>query len=59
MYFDTSHNSYRTVLNTLYEAFRETANKMWAYIRCLPKPKQPRNSLVIRKEKASFWLNRY
>ncbi|KAJ3526128.1 hypothetical protein NM208_g11338 [Fusarium decemcellulare] len=48
MFFDTSHNSTRTVLDSLHGAFRETANKTWAYMRCLGKAKQPRSELVIR-----------
>ncbi|KAF4460773.1 hypothetical protein FALBO_12428, partial [Fusarium albosuccineum] len=48
MFFDTSHNSPRTVLDSLHGAFRETANKTWAYMRCLGKAKQPRSELVIR-----------
>ena len=48
MYFDTEHNSTRTVLATLHGAFAETATKMWAYIRCMPQSKRPRSSLVIR-----------
>ncbi|GAB1310439.1 Telomerase reverse transcriptase [Madurella fahalii] len=35
MFFDTSHNSRRTVLANIYTAFVETATKMWAYARCM------------------------
>ncbi|CAM1506740.1 Fc.00g063810.m01.CDS01 [Cosmosporella sp. VM-42] len=48
MFFDTAHNSTRTVLDSLHGAFCETASKMWAYIRCLPKPQQPSSDLIIR-----------
>lgn len=50
MFFDTAHNSTRTVLESLDGAFSETANKMWAYIKCLPKRQQPSNSLMIRED---------
>ena len=49
MFFDTAHNSTRTVLDTLRGAFAETARKMWAYIRCMPQTKRPRHNLIIRK----------
>lgn len=48
MFFDTSHNSPRTVLESLRRAFAETARKMWAYLRCLPKAQQPNSSLITR-----------
>ncbi|SPQ18219.1 08b9ccab-bc2e-4f15-915f-80be2863104d [Thermothielavioides terrestris] len=35
MFFDTAHNSRRTVLGNVYSAFAETAAKMWAYARCM------------------------
>lgn len=35
MFFDTSHNSRRTVLANIYTAFIETVTKMWAYARCM------------------------
>lgn len=50
MFFDTTHNSTRKVLDSLRGAFCETASKMWAYIRCLPRPKRPGSGLVIRKQ---------
>lgn len=49
MYFDTNHNSTRTVLETLRGVFSETARKMWAYVRHMPKAQKPRASLIIRK----------
>ncbi|KAM5356019.1 hypothetical protein ACJ41O_002665 [Fusarium nematophilum] len=48
MFFDTSHNSSRTVLESLHGAFSETASKMWAYLRCLGKHRQPASELIIR-----------
>jgi telomerase reverse transcriptase len=48
MFYDTTLNSAATVLKSLYDAFCETATKMWAYIRCLPKQKRPAASLVTR-----------
>lgn len=47
MFFDTTHNSVRKVLESLRGVFSETARKMWAYIRCLPRPKQPSSNLII------------
>lgn len=49
MFFDTTLNSAETMLKNIYDAFAETATKMWAYARCLPRPKQPAESLVIRE----------
>ncbi|CAK7270640.1 Telomerase reverse transcriptase [Sporothrix epigloea] len=48
MFFDTSHNSRRTVLRNLHAVFAETAHKMWAYARCMPKTRRPSAPLVIR-----------
>lgn len=48
MFFDTTHNSTRTVLQSLHGAFCETATKMWAYIRCLAKARQPSSNIIIR-----------
>lgn len=48
MYLDTSLNSPRTMLSNLHGAFVETATKMWAYVRCLPRGKRPSAALVIR-----------
>lgn len=50
MFFDTSHNSRRTMLENLYLAFVETATKMWAYARCLPGEKQPSPRLLIGEQ---------
>ncbi|CAK7222169.1 Telomerase reverse transcriptase [Sporothrix eucalyptigena] len=47
MFFDTSYNSRRTTLRNLHDAFAETANKMWAYARCMPKTKRPSAQLTI------------
>ena len=47
IYFDTAHNSTRTVLESLREAFRETARKMWAYHRALPRSKRPSQTLIL------------
>lgn len=48
MFLDTSHNSLTTVLSNIHSAFLETALKTHTYIRCLPRPKQPRAGLVTR-----------
>jgi telomerase reverse transcriptase len=48
MYLDTSLNSTQTMLLNLRSAFVETATKMWAYARCLPRGKKPSPALVIR-----------
>ncbi|KAF9764601.1 hypothetical protein IL306_002785 [Fusarium sp. DS 682] len=48
MFYDTSHNSSRTVLNSLRGAFVETASKMWAYLRCLGKTKHPSSEMILR-----------
>jgi len=47
MYFDTAHNTLRAVLRNVHNAFAETATKMWAYVRCLPRAKQPRPRLLV------------
>ncbi|KAG6032710.1 hypothetical protein E4U41_007160 [Claviceps citrina] len=47
MFFDTAHNSRRTVLESLRRAFAETARKMVAYVRCLSRARRPRARLVI------------
>lgn len=49
MFFDTAHNTTRTVLASLHGAFAETAEKMWAYIRCMPKTKKPKPKVVTSK----------
>ncbi|ERS98417.1 hypothetical protein HMPREF1624_05201 [Sporothrix schenckii ATCC 58251] len=48
MFFDTSYNSRRTALRNLHSAFAETAGKMWAYARRMPKTKRPSTQLTIR-----------
>ncbi|KAL7629462.1 Telomerase reverse transcriptase [Parahypoxylon ruwenzoriense] len=48
MFFDSELNSSKTTLSNIYNAFSETATKMWAYARCLPPQKQPPGTLVIR-----------
>ena len=47
MFFDTAHNAPQAVLRNIHGAFAETATKMWAYVRCLPRAKQPRSGLVV------------
>ncbi|KAF4996024.1 hypothetical protein FGRMN_4772 [Fusarium graminum] len=49
MFYDTSHNSTRTVLASLQGAFIETASKMWAYLRCLGKRQQPGSEMILRE----------
>ncbi|KAM3451315.1 hypothetical protein NHJ6243_009626, partial [Beauveria neobassiana] len=46
MFYDTSHNSLATVLETLRAAFRQTALKMWAYMRSLHRTSRLRPGLV-------------
>ncbi|KAK4220143.1 hypothetical protein QBC37DRAFT_407958 [Rhypophila decipiens] len=46
MFFDTSHNSPQAVFKNIYTAFLETATKMWAYARCLPKANKPSMAVV-------------
>ncbi|KAL0939367.1 telomerase reverse transcriptase [Colletotrichum truncatum] len=48
MFYDTNHNTLRTVMSNLHKAFIETAEKMWSYWRCLPTDKQPDSRLVIK-----------
>ncbi|OAQ96400.1 hypothetical protein LLEC1_03681 [Akanthomyces lecanii] len=48
MFYDTSHNSHATVLKTLRAAFRQTALKMWAYMRALGRISRPRPDVVKR-----------
>ncbi|KAK5663294.1 hypothetical protein OQA88_3721 [Cercophora sp. LCS_1] len=47
VFYDTAHNSRQAVLANAYGAFVETATKMWAYARCLPKDKKPGLSLLV------------
>lgn len=49
MFYDTAHNSTATVLRSLHGAFCETARKMWAYVRCLPRPQRPSAGLITRE----------
>ncbi|KAI0383962.1 hypothetical protein F5Y04DRAFT_24926 [Hypomontagnella monticulosa] len=51
MFFDSELNSAHTMLSNIYNAFCETATKMWAYARCLPTQKQPSSMIVISKSK--------
>ncbi|KOS16795.1 Telomerase reverse transcriptase [Escovopsis weberi] len=50
MFFDTKHNSKATVLRSLRGAFFETAQKMWAYLRCLPAARRPNEKLIALEE---------
>ncbi|XWW92627.1 hypothetical protein V2A60_000552 [Cordyceps javanica] len=60
MFYDTSHNSRTTVLKTLRAAFRQTALKMWAYMRALHRSSRPRPDLVkltiMRTIEASYLI---
>jgi len=47
VFFDTAHNSRQAVLGNAYTAFVETATKMWAYARCLPKEKRPGLAMFV------------
>ncbi len=57
MFFDTAYNTRRTTLHNLHSAFAETAGKMWAYARCLPKAKRPRAELTISAFSLSLSLS--
>lgn len=49
MFFDSAHNSQRTILKNIYGAFLETAAKTWAYAKCLSarlKDNQPAGLLI-------------
>ncbi|QPC66784.1 hypothetical protein HYE67_009015 [Fusarium culmorum] len=48
MFYDTSHNSTRTVLSSLQGAFVETASKMLAHLRCLGKNQHPSSEMILR-----------
>ena len=48
MFFDTTHNSPQTTLKNIYDALYETATKMWAYAKCLPRERQPGTQLLIQ-----------
>ncbi|KXH48894.1 telomerase reverse transcriptase [Colletotrichum simmondsii] len=48
MFYDTKHNTLKTVMSNLHKAFAETAEKMWAYWRCLPTSKRPGDGLVMQ-----------
>ncbi|PHH59478.1 hypothetical protein CDD81_3168 [Ophiocordyceps australis] len=48
MFFDTHFNSTKRVLISLHEAMALTCRKMCAYLRCLPKPRRPGSSIIIR-----------
>jgi telomerase reverse transcriptase len=47
MFFDTRHNSERAVHANVHAAFAETAAKMWAHARCLPRSRRPAAPLVV------------
>ncbi|KAG7118581.1 Telomerase reverse transcriptase like protein [Verticillium longisporum] len=48
MFYDTVHNSPRTVYSNLFESFTETATKMLAYAKCLGPNQRPAPRMVIR-----------
>ncbi|KAK2040517.1 hypothetical protein LZ31DRAFT_40473 [Colletotrichum somersetense] len=48
MFYDTKHNTLETVTSNLNKAFVETAEKMWAYWRCLPARKRPGDGLIMQ-----------
>ncbi|EPE03966.1 telomerase reverse transcriptase [Ophiostoma piceae UAMH 11346] len=47
MFYDMSYNSRRTALHNLHSALVETANRMWAYARCMTKAQRPSPKLTI------------
>ncbi|OHW95613.1 telomerase reverse transcriptase [Colletotrichum incanum] len=56
MFYDTKHNALETVTSNLHKAFTETAEKMWAYWRCLPAGKRPGDGLIMRKSRLGLLL---
>ncbi|TID04363.1 Telomerase reverse transcriptase [Colletotrichum higginsianum] len=48
MFYDTKHNAMGTVMSNLHKAFAETAEKMWAYWRCLPAGGRPVDRLIMQ-----------
>ncbi|KAI7921925.1 telomerase reverse transcriptase [Pyricularia oryzae] len=48
MFFDSTHNSRRTVMANLFGALAETARKMWAYARAMPLGRRPRTHVVLQ-----------
>ncbi|WQF78234.1 hypothetical protein CDEST_03248 [Colletotrichum destructivum] len=48
MFYDTKHNAMGTVMSNLHKAFAETAEKMWAYWRCLPAGRRPVDRLIMQ-----------
>ncbi|KAI2629861.1 hypothetical protein GGR54DRAFT_282630 [Hypoxylon sp. NC1633] len=57
MYFDSELNSAKTMLSNVYNAFLETATKMWAYARCLSAQKQPSPNLVKSESGRTLMIN--
>ncbi|OLN82063.1 Telomerase reverse transcriptase 2 [Colletotrichum chlorophyti] len=48
MFYDTKYNTFKTTISNLHKAFSETAEKMWAYWRCLPMVNRPGDKLIIQ-----------
>lgn len=48
MFLDTTFNSQRTVLSTIYQNFMEAAMKFYRYAKCLPSARRPQPSLMIK-----------
>ncbi|KAI9832402.1 MAG: hypothetical protein M1819_004390 [Sarea resinae] len=48
MLLDTAYNSLSTVYSNLYRAFRESAMKIYRYVKCLPQGKRPRPAFFYK-----------
>ena len=54
MFFDTTFNSMKTVMNNLYMTFHNAALRLYHYMRGLTAANQPASKLIIRKFCTSF-----
>ncbi|KAL9095597.1 MAG: hypothetical protein Q9165_002029 [Trypethelium subeluteriae] len=48
MFLDTTYNALSTVLESLYQTYRETAQKCFAYIKSLPVTKRPGLGVLVK-----------
>lgn len=48
MFLDTTFNSQRTVLSTIYQNFMEAAMKFYRYAKCLPSARRPQPAFMIK-----------
>jgi hypothetical protein len=54
MFFDTTFNSVKTVMNNFYMTFHNAALRLYHYMRGLTAANQPASKLIIRKFCISF-----